>query len=76
MGSDSFGGGWVGCRKDYSWAVGCCQNEWLLVKYMFRGQRFGIGEGFDMNDRPIYLVLFKWVVDFVLFQCMFGVGKC
>jgi hypothetical protein len=45
MGSDSLDSGWVGNRKHYSGAVCCCQNEWLLVKYIFRGQRFGISEG-------------------------------
>jgi hypothetical protein len=33
---------------------------------MFGCQRLGIGEGFEMNDSPIHIVLVQWVVGFVL----------
>jgi hypothetical protein len=66
--SDSFGCGWVGCWKDDSFE--------LLVKYMFGCQRLGIGEGFEMNDSPIHIVLVQWVVGFVLCRCRFGVAEC
>jgi hypothetical protein len=46
------------------------------VKYMFGCQKLGIGEGFEMNDRPIHIVLIEWVVDFVLCRCKFGVAEC